>query len=1167
MKRFLYKILYGLTAVLVVLACTKDVGLVTEVEFAISEEYQNQGFVNTGLSTSLSVIPEEILDDYEYFFTYTITNGSGYYENSEGLRLPEGEKIAFDPLSISLNYVGTEPGDHSVRIRAEDTFGFTEETDLDYTISNVPVVWTASSTMSQILLAGSAPINISLSIIENVPGVTYERSYRFQSGSGILLESDGTTGTPNDFIPISPGSYELIFQPDALGTVILDFVLKDSNGQELTATLEINVVEQLTPVTGIEVSPEELMLTAGDNGTLVATILPIDAADTSVLWSSSNDNIATVDNGGVVTAIAEGVAIITATSVSDAAISDTASVTVTNASVPVTGVLVSPPSSGIVLGNTQQLIATITPENATDPSVLWSSSDTAIATVDANGLVTSVSVGTVTITATSVDDSTISDTSEITVTMADVAITGIDVLPNTAEIDLGTNQQLTANITPSNATNPSVIWSSSDTSIATVDNNGLVTSLAVGTVNITATSVENDQVSDTSEIIIILANVSVTGINVTPPSTGIVEGATAQLGAEITPSNATNTGVVWSSSDTSVATVSANGLVTAVSLGSATITATSDENNAISDTSVVTVTALTVPVTGINVTPATTSIVEGATAQLDAEITPSNATNTGVVWSSSDTSVATVSANGLVTAVSVGSATITATSDENNAISDTSVVTVTALTVPVTGINVTPATTSIVEGATAQLDAEITPSNATNTGVVWSSSDTSVATVSASGLVTAVSVGSATITATSDENNAISDTSVVTVTALTVPVTGINVTPATTSIVEGATAQLDAEITPSNATNTGVVWSSSDTSVATVSANGLVTAVSEGAATITATSDENNAISDTSVVTVTTSNIDPTATNDSYTVIENSSGNIFDVLANDNDPDGNNNLLRILSVSNPINGIASIGVGQQTVIYDPNPNFIGNDQIIYTIEDGDGGEATGTINISVIANQPPTITLVDPIVVPTGNFPIDVTFRIASFGDTDGTIVNYEWNFGDTGSPNNVVNTTTDQDVMHTYTNPGMYTITVVVTDNNGATGSDSMTITLEEPQAPDFTFSIDPISEPGDGFDLGANVPITFRITPNAEAIAQGITFSMSFTDTSGSLQPFRYDGTTYIATQSFSVPSGTSSGVYEAPFDCVAVSLEFTVSSNLGLPPISRMVTFDVQGNNPCP
>src|SRR5207245_56151 len=328
-------------------------------------------------------------------------------------------------------------------------------------------------------------------------------------------------------------------------------------------------------------------------------------------------------------------------------------------------------------------------------------------------------------------------------------------------------------------------------------------------------------------------------------------GGTVQLVA--TPRDANGTPlsgrvVSWSSSNPSVASVTSNGLVAGATAGSATITATSEGK---SGTSTITVTA--VPVASVTVSPGSASMQVSQTVQLTA--TPKDANGNplpgrAVSWTSSNTSVATVDGSGLVTGVVAGTATITATSEGQSGTAS-----VTVSNVPVASVTVTPASASVNEGKTVQLTA--TPKDAngnplTGRTVSWVSGNTAIATVSSSGLVTGKVAGTATITATSEGQ---SGTSAITV--VHVPVASVSVAPASASVQAGSAIQLAA--TPKDANGNPlsgrtVSWSSSNTSVATVSSSGLVTGVTVGSATITATSEGQ---SGTSAITVTTPGTGP----------------------------------------------------------------------------------------------------------------------------------------------------------------------------------------------------------------------------------------------------------------------------------------------------------------------
>jgi uncharacterized protein YjdB len=427
--------------------------------------------------------------------------------------------------------------------------------------------------------------------------------------------------------------------------------------------------------------------------------------------------------------------------------------------------------------------------------------------------------------------------SSATVTPAPVA--SVTVTPASPSVVAGATQPLTATLRDANntvLTGRTLIWSSGNAAAATVDANGLVTAVAVGTATVTATS---EGKTGTSTITVTAAPAPVATVTVNPPSASVVTGATQQLTAapmDAGGNTLTGRAVTWTSDAASVATVNASGLVTAVAPGTATISATSEGK---SGTSAITVTP--VPVATVTVSPSSASVVVANTQQLTAvtkDAGGATLTARTVTWSS-DNAAATVDANGLVKAVSVGSATISATSEGKTG---TSAITVTV--VPVATVTVSPASASIVAGATQQLTA--TAKDASNnllTGrsITWSSSNTTIAKVDASsGVVTGMAAGGpVTITAASEGKSGAAS-----ITVTPVPVATVTVSPSPATVGIGGIQPLSATVMDANnnvLTGRSVVWSSDASSVASVNANtGVVTGVSTGSATITATSESKN---------------------------------------------------------------------------------------------------------------------------------------------------------------------------------------------------------------------------------------------------------------------------------------------------------------------------------------
>lgn len=239
------------------------------------------------------------------------------------------------------------------------------------------------------------------------------------------------------------------------------------------------------PVSGVTLDKNTLNITVNKTAKLVATVLPEDATNKGVTWSSGNESIATVDSAGVVTAVstgsgAVGTAVITVTTV-EGGLQNTCTVTVTP---PVTSIAAfSPAPVDLNVGQEQKLAAVLTPPEATN--VVWSSSDSNIATVDGTGSVKAVAPGTATIKIASVDDE--ANINAVCTVNVKQPVNKIELNYTSLLLCDGETVALTAAVSPDNATDKTVTWATSDDQIATVSN-GTVTIYAVGNVRITASS-------------------------------------------------------------------------------------------------------------------------------------------------------------------------------------------------------------------------------------------------------------------------------------------------------------------------------------------------------------------------------------------------------------------------------------------------------------------------------------------------------------------------------------------------------------------------------------------------------------------------------------------------------------------------------------------------------
>ena len=497
------------------------------------------------------------------------------------------------------------------------------------------------------------------------------------------------------------------------------------------------------PVETMELTPPTVSVRAGGTVTLAATPTGVDGNPVEggpIVWSSSNVTIATVSSSGVVNALSPGEARIAAS-----AMGKSATATVTVSAREVASVVVSPSTISMRVGVSAPLqVQTLDADGSvlTGRAISWASSNSAVATVSAQGTVTGVSAGAATITATSEGR-----TGQAAVNVTLTPVQTITVSPTLDTLGIGTERSYSAVLRDAAGTiltGRAVAWSSSNVSIATVSSTGVVTGLAAGTTTITASS-EGRSGGGSAVVLARLAS----SVILTPGSSTLVVGATQLLATQVTDAQGnllTDRPVVFTSDAPGVATVSAAGLVTAIAPGTARITATSEGK-----TGTATITVVLVPVASVVLTPSSASLVPGGTQQLTAEARSANGvvlTGRNVTWTSGAPGVATVSLSGLVTALSPGVAVILAAIE---GIPSTATITV---DVPaISTVTITPNAPSITVGASVQLVATLLASNGselTGRAITWSSADENLAFVSSSGLVVGFRTGTVRITATSE---------------------------------------------------------------------------------------------------------------------------------------------------------------------------------------------------------------------------------------------------------------------------------------------------------------------------------------------------------------------------------------------------------------------------------
>jgi uncharacterized protein YjdB len=682
------------------------------------------------------------------------------------------------------------------------------------------------------------------------------------------ISQTDSQSTPASVIITPPASPDI-----AVGTSVpLPIAVKNASGQQIsglvvvwsTSDPAVATVSQTGVVTAVSLGTVIITGSAGGKSaavtinvkslspagasrvvvTLLSTLLPGDSATASavafdasgnvltgrpVTWRSRDIAVARVSSTGVVTAVGTGTTIIEA---EVEGVTGTATITVSAQPISVSIVRVSmTDSTAVIAGRTVQATATVIDNFGSvmpNQVVTWSSSNPAVATVSPTGLITSVSNGTALITASSGGKSgyalfTVAIPSAAPVAQVQIAVQRSTLFPTLQTQAVATLRDASGTVLGGRV----IAWTTACPSVATVSATGVVTAVGLGTCVISATS---EGIVGNVTVQVVVAPIA--SLSVTTTASNIPVGITTQLNAVLRDSAGAIVvqPTTWASATPSVATVSASGLVTGVAAGSSVITATSAGLNA---AVTITVSApLVPPVATVSVSAPSTVTQPNQGVQVTA-VTRDSAGNvlTGRVinWSSSNQSVASVTSLGFVNPQAAGTTIITAVSEGKTGSITITVPPVATVTIASPLSTLQPTQTT--QATATLLDASSNP--ALNRTIVWLSSNPAAATVSATGLVTAIAGGTTIITAASE---GISGSKTITVPAVaTVTVTGTNLSPIPQQTSQLTATLLDASGSP--ALNRTVTWNSSSPAVAMVSSTGLVTGLAVGTAVITATSE------------------------------------------------------------------------------------------------------------------------------------------------------------------------------------------------------------------------------------------------------------------------------------------------------------------------------------------
>jgi uncharacterized protein YjdB len=623
------------------------------------------------------------------------------------------------------------------------------------------------------------------------------------------------------------------------GSATISAALAGVNG---TAMLTVGpaVVRSLT------VGPVGPLVPKGETQQFTATGTFSDGSQADVTnmvtWDSGTTAVATIDAGGLASAVTTGTSSISATL---GTIVDSTTMTVTPGAL--VSIAVAPHDPDVAKGDAEQFTATGTFSDRSTADltadVVWVSDTPGVATISAGGLASTLATGMATISATS---GSVSGSSVLNVTAA--VLRSLAVAPVAPNVAKGDTVQFSAMGTFSDSSTQDltsqVTWDSDTPGVATITSAGLASTLATGQATISAT-----QNGKSAESILMVGPAVLRTIAVSPLGPSVALGDSQQFAATGTLSDGTMqdlTGqVIWFSATATVATINSAGLASTFATGSSQISAT---QGALSGSSTLTVTPAVVR--SIKVMPVGASVAKGDGEQFTAIGTLSDGTSQDltnqVTWMSDTPAVATINTTGLASTLSAGTSSITASL---GAFSDSTTLTVGPAVLR--SITVAPSGISIFKGDTMQFTATGTYSDGASlplTGqVMWTTDTPAVATISAGGLASGLNAGSSTISAilggvfgstTLTVNPAALRSIHVTAARAGVPAGSSDQFTATGTFSDGTTADLTAQVT----------WSSGSTAVATISSAGLAHTLSAGTSSIGATL---GAISDSAVLTVT----------------------------------------------------------------------------------------------------------------------------------------------------------------------------------------------------------------------------------------------------------------------------------------------------------------------------
>lgn len=596
--------------------------------------------------------------------------------------------------------------------------------------------------------------------------------------------------------------------------------IESTDGSMVSQVFDVSITG--LPVSSISL-PNAVSIVKTKQQKLDYGVYPAASDNQSLKWSSSNTDVVSVDeSSGIITAHKVGRAIITATAEDGS--NTTASTVVDVEPLKVESIKLIEKVS-IVKTNMLKLEPSVLPELADDKTLIWSSDNKSIATVDEQGVVKGVNVGTVHISARAQDGSGVF--TNCLVTVEPLKVETMQFSDSNLSIVKTDKKSLSLTLNSEEVDNKTMKWTSEDENIATVVQNtnatypleAIIAAHKVGKTVIKAEAQDGSGLSATCEVEV--TPLMVGGLELM--TTSVIKTIPTKLEVNVTPSEADNQKLKWTSLTPNIATVSEDGTLTGLKMGTAQVKAETTDGSNFSKTFDVQVLALSVSSITL---PTDFSIIKTDNQKMEYTVLPKASDNQNLKWSSNKPSIASVDENtGVITAHKVGYASITATATDGSGVFASTTIQVTPLKVSAISI---PEKLNVLWSTTETLVAMATPELADNKKLSWSSDDNNIATVTQTGVVKGVNVGTTNITATATDGSGVSATCKVTVNPVT-----INLSTKTVNLQKGSEyVEQTATVLPENYEHKDVVWTTSGNGVTSVDKDGHITANKPGVDTL-----------------------------------------------------------------------------------------------------------------------------------------------------------------------------------------------------------------------------------------------------------------------------------------------------------------------------------------------